>query len=256
MIFISCLYFRRSTLFSGVYVWHSHHLPQRIMPVTTTTLQQYEIPGETRSAVSRHYSLTEVAEMEVDFRAAIPSKSPYAVGLSVELASVGPYIETLALAVRDQIFCLSLRQQLSPMQSRALQKLLSDIPYLTGFEMSHTIVLLAHTLGSDVAGYDLSTVAITAKPTDFTTPGDFLHCMSPSVCARRINERWDGGIRRHSSDSTGLPDPNYALRAWFTAMYVTLLSLPLSLSNLRFQRCEHGFSRVASSGSITEHKIR
>ena len=221
------------------------------MLVTTTTLRQHEIPGETRSAVSRHYSLTEVAEMEVDFRAAIPSKSPYAVGVSV-----GPYIETLALALRDQIFCLSLRQQLSPMQSRALQKLLSDIPYLAGFEMSHTIVLLAHALVSDVAGYDLSTVAISAKPRDFTTPGDFLHCMSPSVCARRINERWDGGIRRHSSDSTGLPDPNYALRAWFTAMYVTLLSLPLSLFNLRFQRCEHGFARVASSGSITEHKIR
>ncbi|KAI0251226.1 hypothetical protein BJV78DRAFT_496218 [Lactifluus subvellereus] len=199
------------------------------MSPTTTTLRQCEIPGGPQSVVVRHYSLAAVAEMEVDFRAALPSEGPYAIGVSVELAPVGLcVIQTMSLALRDHVFCLSLQQPPSPVQSRALQKLFSNILYLAGFELSYTIVLLAHTLDSDVSGYDLSTLTISAKPRDLTTPGDFLNRMNPSVTARLVNERWDGVTRIRDPDSLGMPDPNYALRAWFTA-----IAANLALSELR-----------------------
>jgi hypothetical protein len=192
------------------------------MSPTTTTLRQHEIPGQPQSVVVRHYSLAAVAEMEVDFRAALPQGDSCVVGASIELASVGSCdIQTLALALRDQVFCLSLQQRPSQAQRRVLQKFFSNIGYLAGFELSHTLVLLVHTLGSDISGYDLSTVAIRAKTRDLTTPGGFLNSMNPSVSARDVDERWDGGIRRGDPDSTGTPEPNIGLRAWFTAMYVT-----------------------------------
>ena len=194
------------------------------MSPTTTTLRQCESPGGPQSVAVRQYSLAAVAEMEVDFRAALPPEDPYAVGVSVELAPVGPcVIQTLSLALRDHVFCLSLQQPPSPVQRRVLQKLFSNILRLAGFELSYTIVLLAHTLGSDVSGYDLSTLTISVKPRGLTTPGDFLNRMNPSVTARFVNERWDGGMRRRDPDCHGTPDPNYALRAWFTAMYLILL---------------------------------
>jgi hypothetical protein len=186
--------------------------------ITTTRLHQSEIPGAPPSAVVRNYSLAAIAEMEVDVRATLPTESPSAVGVSIELALAGPRIQTLALATRDNVFCLSVPQPPSPSQRKTLQKLFSFIPYLTGFEFPYTIVLLAYLLGSNVAGYDLSTLSTNSKRQDITTPGNFLYSKSVSAMARRINNRWDGGIPRSGARSAGAPRPNYALRAWFTAM--------------------------------------
>jgi hypothetical protein len=78
-----------------------------------------------------------------------------------------------------------------------------------------------------VSGYDLSTL----KNKDIVTPGDFLNSRNVSVFARSINERWDGSIlSRSDADSTGKLEPDYAIRAWFSAMYVTLT--PLSFFDL------------------------
>jgi hypothetical protein len=186
------------------------------------TIHQREIRDRDvpRSAVVRNYSIGAIREMEVDFRAALPPDSLLAVGVSIELAPVGSGIRTLALATQDRVFCLSFQQAPSTAQKKALGKLLK-IPYLTGFELPYTIVLLAHALGSDVAGYDLSTL----KFGGISTPGDFLHSKDVNVCARTINELWDGGIPRSDAYSSGTVEPNYAVRAWFTAMCVTLTPL-------------------------------
>ena len=157
--------------------------------------------------------------MEADFRAALSPK-PFAVGVSIELAPVGPSINTLALATQDQVFCLSFHQPPSSSQRMALRRLL-DVKYLTGFELPYTIILIAHTLGLDVSGYDLSTLIFG----DITPPGDFLHSKDISTSARLVNELWDGGILRNiDAKVTGALEPDYALRAWFTAMYVPLYS--------------------------------
>jgi hypothetical protein len=193
------------------------------MDSTTTIIDQREIPGEPCSTVVRHYSLRALAELQTDVRAAIPTRPPFAVGVSVRLAPAGPRIETIALATRDKVFCLSLPQPPSPTQRKALQELFSNIQYLTGFEFPYTIVLLAHTLGSTVTGYDLSTLALPSRHNDITTPGNFLNSNNSSVSARRINERWDGDVLRSRANLDGTPKPDYALRAWFTAMCVTLL---------------------------------
>jgi hypothetical protein len=188
--------------------------------VSTTAIHQREIPGWPSSAIVHNYSLGAVAEMELKFRAALPSEPPFAVGMSLRLAPVGPNIHTLALATEDQVFCLSLQQPPSPAQKVALRKLL-NIQYLTGFELPHTVVLLAHALGFEVLGHDLSTL----KSSDITTPGAFLYSRNGRVSARTINKLWDGGMQRSDANSTGTPEPDYALRAWFTAMYVTLNAL-------------------------------
>ena len=192
--------------------------------------------------VVRHYSLGALAELEADFRAAIPSSPPCAVGVSIELAPVGPRIQTIALATRDKVFCLSLRQPPSPAQCKTLRGLFSNIPYLAGFEFPHIIVLLAHTLDSNVTSYDLSTLAF-SKHRETTSPGGFLNSKNPSASARRINERWDGDILRSGEISSATPQPDCALRAWFTAMYVILLyqfSIPIHLPH---QRRQHGTDR-------------
>ena len=201
------------------------HSPQQlpsIMLSKTTTLHQHDILGGPRSAVVHHYSLGALAELEADFRTSIPSSPPSAVGVSIELAPVGPRIQTLVLATQDKVFCLALQQSPSPTQCKALRELFSIIPYLAGFEFSYTIVLLAHTLGSHVIGYDLSTLAMVSKQRDLTTPGGFLNSKNPFVSARNINDRWDGDVLRSGANSSGIPQPNHALRAWFTAMCVTL----------------------------------
>ena len=202
------------------------------MRSNTRILDQNEIPGWPRSAVVHHYSLGAVAELEAEVRAAIPSRPPFAVGVSIGLAPAGPRIQTLALATRDKVFCLSLQQSPSPAQSKTLRKLFSNIPYLAGFEFPYTIVLLAHTLGSNVTGYDLSTLALRSKIGDITTPGDFLYLKDPLVPARRINERWDGDVLKIGTNSSGTPEPDYALRAWLTAMCVTAANLHSLLIHL------------------------
>lgn len=182
-----------------------------------TIIRQSSIPGGPSSAIVRNYSLGAIEEMELDFRAALPP-GPFAVGISIGLAPVGPSINSLALATQDQIFCLSFQQPPSEAQKKALRRLL-NVKFLTGFELPYTITLLAHTLGFDVSGYDLSTLRLG----DITPPGDFLHSRDVSTSARSVNEQWDGGIPRNiDAKATRTLEPNYALRAWFTAMYVTL----------------------------------
>ncbi|KAI9510322.1 hypothetical protein F5148DRAFT_608117 [Russula earlei] len=186
----------------------------------TATIRQSEIPGKPQSAVVRNYSLAAVAEMEVDFRSALLSDPgpPCAVGVSIELAPVGCYIQTLALATQDKVFCLLLQQSPSSAQSETLQKLFSNIEYLTGFELPYTIVLLAYILGFDVSGYDLSSLSMHAKRGALTTPGNFINSKNISALERPINERWDGGFERSYANFTGTREPSYALRAWFTAI--------------------------------------
>lgn len=190
------------------------------MPSKNTVLDQTEIKGCPRSVVVHNYSLGAVAELEAEVRAGIPSKPPSAVGVSIGLAPAGARIQTLALATRDKVFCLSLQQSPSPAQCKTLRELFSNISYLAGFEFPHIIVLLSHTLESNVTGYDLSTLAL-SKHRETVTPGGFLNSKNLSVDARCINERWDGDTLRSRETSSGTPEPDYALRAWFTAMYVT-----------------------------------
>ena len=186
----------------------------------TTTIDQSVIPGAPPSAIVRNYSLEAITGMEVDFRAALPQNPPFAVGVSIELAPVGPNIKTLALATQGQVFCLSFQRTPSPAQKMSVRRIL-DVRYLSGFEFPYTIVLLAHTLGSNVSGYDLSTL----KNGDITTPGVFFSKYE-SISSRSINELWDGGILRGiDAKATGTQEPNYALRAWFTAMCVTFTLL-------------------------------
>jgi hypothetical protein len=197
-----------------------------------TTIHQREIPGGPSSAIVHNYSLEEIEVMELNFRAALPPE-PFAVGMSIKLAPVGPNIHTLALATEDQVFCLSLQQRTSREQKVTLQRLL-NIQYLTGFELPYALVLLGHVLGIEVFGRDLSTL----KDKDIVTPGDFLHTKSVHVSARTVNELWDGGIPRGSGPkSTDTPEPDYAIRAWFTAMYVTVTPLASSFDPPSPQRC-------------------
>jgi hypothetical protein len=162
------------------------------MSPTTTNLWQYEIPGSPQSAVVRHYSLAAVDEMEIDFHAALSSQDAGVVGVSIELAppaSGSCIIQTLVLALQNQVstfLCGGLR----PGHKAESYRSFSDIQYLAGFELSYTITLLAHTLGSDISGYDLSMVS------DLTMPGNFLNRMDPSISATAVNERWDEGIVR------------------------------------------------------------
>jgi|SRR5712671_2050373 len=213
-----------------------------MLATTITTLNQSEIPGEPPSAVIRNYKLAAMAEMELDFRAALPPdpESPSVVGVSIELAPVGARIQTLALATRDKIFCLLLQQSPSPAQREALQKLFSNIGYLAGFELPYILVLLSCTLGFDISGYDLSTLSMHAKRGALTTPGNFINSKKQAALVRPINERWDGDMARNDAD-IGNPEPGYALRAWFTVMCVALVLLHLipfisvsSAANLAF----------------------
>ncbi|KAH9956266.1 hypothetical protein BC827DRAFT_805145 [Russula dissimulans] len=252
---------------------------------TTTTLHQSKIQRAPQSAVVRTYSLATVVEMEADFRAALPPHPLFAVGMSIGLAPEGTRIQTLAIATRDRIFCLSLSKPPPPAQSRVLQKLFSDIQYLTGFEFPYAMVLLAHTLGSDISGYDLSTLTMQLNRGDITSPGNFINSRDPSAPVRSINERWDGGIKRNVADSNGIPNPNYALRAWFTAIaanmalndlqsgqqlstrfvdkpmlrcYVDLACRAIRLDLLRPRVQENEFSEVQTkrNGKITVHNTR
>jgi hypothetical protein len=160
------------------------------------------------------------------------------VGVSVELSQKGVCVRTLVLALRDQVFCLSLQPRLNVKQRQLLQELFSNIQYLAGFEMPYTIVLLAHFMGFNISGYDLTTTRVPdrTKLEGPMTPGGFWNSINPSVNAHRLNKRWDGGVTRGKWNPSGTPRPNYAIRAWFTAMYVR--SLPLLLfADTRFQGC-------------------
>jgi hypothetical protein len=204
-----------------------------------TTISQCVFPGAPQSAIVHNYPLEAIAGMEVDFRAALPQEPPFAVGVSIELAPVGPNIKTLALATQDQVFCLSFQRTPSPAQKKTMRKIL-DVQYLSGFEFPYIIVLLARTLGSSVSGYDLSTL----KNGDIT-PGDFFYKYK-SIPSRPINELWDGGILRGvDTKAAGTLEPNYALRAWLTAMCVTLTPHAFFDHSSLPQCCKNGYSRLA-----------
>ncbi len=216
---------------------------------STTTIHQTVIPGGPPSAIVRNYSLEAMAGMEVDFRAALPQEPPFAVGVSIELAPEGPSIKTLALATQDQVFCLSFQQAPTRAQRKALRRTI-DVQYLSGFELPYTIVLLAHTLGSNVSGIDLSTL----KNRGIMTPGDFFH-ESESVSSREINEIWDGGILRGvDAKVTGTLEPNYSLRAWFTAVWVSITPHTFFDHPSPPQRCKYGYSRLVIRATI-EHAM-
>jgi hypothetical protein len=215
---------------------------------STTTIYQSVIPGAPPSAIVRNYSLDAIAGMEVDFRAALPQEPPFAVGVSIELAPVGPYINTLALATQDRVFCLSFQQTPSPAQKMSMRNIL-DVQYLSGFEFPYTIALLARALGSNVSGYDLSTL----KNGDIT-PGDFLYKYK-SISSQSINELWDGVILRGiDAKAAGTLEPDYALRAWFTAMCVILTPHEFFDHSSLPQRCKNGYSRLAIRSTI-KHAI-
>ena len=226
------------------------------MPVRTTTLQQCEILDGPRSAIAHHYSLTDLAELQADFHAAISSEDTYVVGVSVELAPKGACLRTLVLALRGQVFCLSLGQRPNVKQRQVLQELFSNIHYLTGFEMPYTIVLLAHFLGFNISGYDLTTTTIPhrTKSRGSMTPGGFWNSINPSVNPHRVNKRWDGGITRGKRNPSGTPRPNYAIRAWFTAMCVSSLPLLLLFADICFQGCRQGFA-IYPPRATTKHRI-
>ena len=187
------------------------------MSPSTTIIQQDEIPEEPSSAVVRRYSLKRVGEMEADFLQAVFKLSedpPCAVGVSL-LADSGPRIRTLALATRDHVFNLALQRPPSQAQKKILGRLFSKVSLLTGFELPYTIVLLAHALGCDISGRDLSTFDDDSYR---QTPGAFIEAQVPFASRERINKRWEKGKPSSDTKSTDALESKCAVRAWFSAM--------------------------------------
>ncbi|KAI0302432.1 hypothetical protein B0F90DRAFT_1714720 [Multifurca ochricompacta] len=125
-------------------------------PTTTTTLHQNEIPGVPGCAIVHKYSLETVTEMAADFHAATLSQvSPCAIGVSVGLALGSSRIRTLIISTLDDIFP-SVRTTIH-------------------------LIVLSHTLGFDISGYDLTTINISRETGSFLTPGTLLNAAIPSV---------------------------------------------------------------------------
>ena len=190
------------------------------MPTSFTIIEQDEIPGEPSSAVVREYSLETLSEMRTDFlHDALSEGAPGVIGVSLGLTSGGPHIRTLALATPDNVFDLAIRRPPSQAHKRILRTLFSKIPYLVGFELPYTIVLLAHTLGGAISGHDLSSVNL--------MPGTLIESIVPSASAARINERWESDVPCSDTEFADTPEPNHCVRAWFTAMYASVFYLHL-----------------------------
>lgn len=207
------------------------------MSTSTTTLEQDEIPGGPISALVREYSLETVSEMREELlHAALSEGSPCVVGVSVRLANSGPHIRTLALATPSDVFELILHRPPSPAQKRILRALFSKVPYLAGFDMPYTIVLLAHTLGGEISGHDLSAVKLGTKSLYRKMPGDLIKSKDSSVSVGHIDERWERGVPR--SDTKPL-EPDYRVRAWFTAMCESVCSACSCSCLLPSQCCQH-----------------
>jgi hypothetical protein len=191
------------------------------MPKTATIIRQDEIPGGPSSAGVRRYSLEAVGETKTDVLQAVVSEGvPCVVGVSLALASSGPKIRTLVLATCNQVFELTLRHPPSKAQRRMLRRLFSKIQNLIGFEIPYNIVLLAHTLGCDISGRDLSSVNVDSEDPDFKmkTPGTLIESIVSPASGERINARWEKGTPSGGAKSTDSLDPNCTVRAWFTAM--------------------------------------
>jgi hypothetical protein len=195
------------------------------MSTSTTTLEQDEIPGGPSSAVVHEYSLETVSEMREEFlHAALSEGPPCVVGVSVGLANSGPHIRTLALATPSDVFDLTLHRPPSPAQKRILRTLFSKVPCLAGFDLPYTIVLLAHTLSGEISGRDLSTVKLGTKSSYRRMPGDLIKSKVSSASVGCIDKRWERGVPR--SDTKTL-EPDYRVRAWFTAMCECVFGLHL-----------------------------
>jgi len=191
------------------------------MPASTTIIQQDEIPVEPSSAVVRGYSLETVGEMKANFlQAALSEDPPCVVGVSLELADSGSRIRTLSLATRNHVFNLALHRPPSQTQKRILRRLFSKVQLLTGFELPYTIVLLAHALGCDISGRDLSTIDAGSMDSDsyIQTPGTLIAAQVPLASRERINARWENGMPCSGTKSTDARERKCAVRAWFTAM--------------------------------------
>lgn len=192
------------------------------MPASSTVIRQNEISVGPGSAEVHRYSLEKVGKMKADFlQAAASEDPPYVVGVSLELADSGPRIRTLALATPNHVFNLSLHRPPSQAQKRILRTLFSKVPHLTGFEFPYTIVLLAHALGCDISGHDLSTIDAGSMDPDsyMQTPGTLIAGQVPLASRERINEQWENGLS--CSDTKSKDDAlklKSAVRAWFTAM--------------------------------------
>jgi hypothetical protein len=203
-------------------------LPASTMPTSATILEQDEIPGQPSSATVREYALETLSEMKEDFIHATLSEDPSCVvGVSLGLARSGPHIRTLALATPANVFNLVLHRPPSPAQKRILRALFSKVPCLAGFELPYIIVLLAHTIGGEISGHDLSSAKFGSKTSYMRMPGALIRSKVSSASAGCINERWERGMPCSDTKSTHTLEPNHRVRAWFTAMCVACVSLAL-----------------------------
>lgn len=222
---------------------------------STTTLHQDVIPGQPSSVLVRKYSLEVVHKMKADLlHATLSQGAPCcAVGVSVGLTTSGAHIRSIVLATRDHVFHLVLHHQPTPAQKGILRRLLSKISCLTGFEFPYTVTLLAHTLGGVISGHDLSTITLNSKEQGIMTAGTLIRAGNSSASARRIDEQWDSGYLCSDAKSTEAVEPDYCLRAWITAMCVSIFQyLCLKLPNYHFQRCQHGSTRITDQSAV-EH---
>ena len=195
------------------------------MSTSATTLEQDEILGGPRSAVVREYSLETVSEMREEFlHAVLPEGPPCVVGVSVGLANSGPHIRTLALATPGDVFELILHRPPSPAQKRILRALFSKVPCLAGFDLPYTIVLLAHNLSCEISGHDLSAVKLGTKSWYRRMPGDLIKSKDPLASVGRIDQRWESAV---PCGDTKTLEPDYRVRAWFTAMCECVFGLHL-----------------------------
>ncbi|KAF8483864.1 hypothetical protein DFH94DRAFT_690333 [Russula ochroleuca] len=189
------------------------------MPTSATILEQDEIPGQPSSATVREYALETLSEMKEDFIHATLSEDPSCVvGVSLGLARSGPHIRTLALATPANVFNLVLHRPPSPAQKRILRALFSKVPCLAGFELPYIIVLLAHTIGGEISGHDLSSAKFGSKTSYMRMPGALIRSKVSSASAGCINERWERGMPCSDTKSTHTLEPNHRVRAWFTAI--------------------------------------
>jgi hypothetical protein len=164
-------------------------------------------------------------------RAALSEGVPRVVGVSLALASSGPKIRGLALATCNQVFELALRHPPSKAQKRILRRLFTKIQNLIGFEMSYTIVLLAHTLGCDISGHDLSSLHFGSEAPEFylTTPGTLIESIVPSVSRERINARWEKGTRSGGANTL---NQNCTIQALVYRNVSNCISLAFVISQL------------------------
>ncbi|KAI0266502.1 P-loop containing nucleoside triphosphate hydrolase protein [Gloeopeniophorella convolvens] len=208
----------------------SRNLQPQPLVASIVSIHQDEIPGEPNSAQVREYSLSMVSELESDLN---PS-SCVVVGVAIELRAKSTNVSKVVLSTKQEVFSLLVHNQPSPAQRKKLQNLFSSIKVLAGFEMSHTLVLLSHTLGIAISGNDLSTISVGPKAKDLTRAGNLMNAKNPGVDARVVNGRWDQIPTAYHTDPEEDPEPpNTEVRAWFTAIAASMAVAELHPSGVR-----------------------